>query len=147
MQRALALRFGATAVFEPGAKDLRAWAKAHQPDLVVETVGGAADTLMEAIYNVRAGGTVLALGVFTGRPAIPGFRLVNDEVRLIGSVMYGRSEAGSDFGAAVSLLPAYTEEVALMQTLTFPLGRANEAFEAALDKSRGAVKVSILPGG
>lgn len=144
-QRALALRFGATAMFEPGSKDLRAWAKVHQPDLVVETVGGAADTLTEAIFNVRAGGTVLALGVFTGRPTIPGFRLVNDEVRLIGSVMYGRSEAGSDFGAAVSLLPSYVEEVALMQTLSFPLAQANEAFEAALDKSHGAVKVSVIP--
>ncbi|MBI2766455.1 MAG: alcohol dehydrogenase catalytic domain-containing protein [Chloroflexi bacterium] len=144
-QRELALQLGAAAVFEPGSRDLRTWAKAHQPDAVLETVGGEADTLTEGIFNVRAGGVVVALGVFTGRPSIPAFRLVNDEVRLIGSVMYGRAGNDSEFGAAARMSADYRDELALFQTDLFPLKRANEAFDAANDKKRNTIKVAILP--
>jgi threonine dehydrogenase-like Zn-dependent dehydrogenase len=144
-QREAALALGATAVFEPGSKDLRAWAKAHQPDAVLETVGGHADTLTEGIFNVRAGGAVVALGVFTGRPAIPAFRLVNDEVRLIGSVMYGRSGNNAEFGVAVGLLADYKDDLRRFQSASFPLAQVTDAFEAAGDKTRNVLKVAVLP--
>lgn len=144
-QRELALKLGATAAFEPGSKDLRAWAKDHPADVVFETVGGHADTLAEAMTTVRGGGTVVALGVFTGDTAIPGLRLVNEEIRLIGSVMYGRAGQAAEFGIATNMLASLRDDLPLLQTATFPLERANDAFEAASDKSRLTTKVTILP--
>jgi threonine dehydrogenase-like Zn-dependent dehydrogenase len=146
-QRELALKWGASAVFEPGSADLRAWAKAHRPDAVIETVGGNANTLSEAVYSVRPGGVVVALGVFTGEATIPAFKLVNQEIRLVGSLMYGHTSGGSEFGAAVALLPRYRSELSQLQTAQFPLERANEAFETALDKTKGTLKATILPNG
>jgi threonine dehydrogenase-like Zn-dependent dehydrogenase len=144
-QQELARRFGATAVFEAGLPDLRSWTKAHKPDVVFETVGGDASTLSDAIYSVRPGGTVVALGVFTGRPTIPAFRLVNDEVRLIGSVMYGRSGQFSEFSAAVSSLKKYRDDLLCFHSARFPLNEANAAFTSAGDKANGSMKVMIDP--
>lgn len=144
-QREVALRLGASAVFEVDSPELRSWSKAHKPDIVFETVGGTASTLSDSIYAVRAGGTVVVLGVFTGRPTIPAFRLVNDEIRLIGSVMYGRSGRFSEFSAAVSSLKKYSNELLSFHSGRFPLDEANEAFIAAGDKANGSLKVLIQP--
>jgi threonine dehydrogenase-like Zn-dependent dehydrogenase len=144
-QREAALKLGASAVFEPGSPDLAAWSQVRRPEVVIETVGGHAGTLSEAIHSVAPGGTVVTLGVFTGDQAIPAYRLVSKEVRLLGSLMYARAGARSEFGMAVDLLPRYRQEIALLQTARFPLAQANEAFEAAADKHRGALKVTVLP--
>ena len=71
------------------------------------------------------------------------FRLVNDEIRLIGSVMYGRAGSASEYAVAVNEMPRFKAELALLQTHTFGLGDAEKAFETALDKTQGAMKVAI----
>jgi L-iditol 2-dehydrogenase len=144
-QGELALKVGASTVFAPGSDELKTWGRARRPDVVIETVGGTADTLAEAFRLVRAGGTILALGVFSGHTQINGFRLVNDEVKLIGSVMYGRAGSNAEYGVAVRELARYRAELPLFQTATYPMRAAQEAFEAAADKTRGALKVVILP--
>ncbi len=144
-QAEIARAFGATQVLEPGSKDLRAWAKEARPDVVIETVGGHADTLAEAVYNVRPGGIVVVLGVFSSRPQIPAFRLVNEEVQLRGAVMYGRSGEGSEFGAAVTLLPELQDQLRAILSTPFPLEQANDAFQTALDKTSGSLKVTVSP--
>jgi threonine dehydrogenase-like Zn-dependent dehydrogenase len=144
-QRASALALGATQVFEPGSMELRRWAKSRRPDFVFETVGGHADTLKQAIMSVRAGGAVIALGVFTGQTQIPAVRLVNDEIRLIGSIMYGRSARRTEFAQAVDLLAKYRDDLPRFQSAAYPLALANEAFEHAVDKSRNSLKVTIHP--
>jgi L-idonate 5-dehydrogenase len=144
-QAEAATALGAAQVFEPGGPDVRAWAKSRRPDLVFETVGGHASTLKDAIMSVRAGGTVVALGVFTGATEIPAFRLVNDDIRLIGSIMYGHSARTTEFAQAVELLGKYRDELPRLQSAAYPLARANEAMEHAADKSRQAVKVRVLP--
>ncbi|MBI5947357.1 MAG: alcohol dehydrogenase catalytic domain-containing protein [Chloroflexi bacterium] len=146
-QASLALSLGASAVFEPGSSDLHDWARERRPDAVIETVGGAADTLNEAIMAVRPGGTVVALGVFTGPTAIPAFKLVNQEVRLVGSIIYGRQGDESEFGIAVRRLARYRADLPLLQSHTFALGDVNDAFSTAANKSSGAVKVTIRPNG
>jgi len=146
-QGELARAMGAAQVFEPGSRALLDWARSNPVDLVIETVGGAAPTLAEAVAAVRPGGTVLALGVFTQDMGIPARKLVNQEVRLIGSVVYGHTGHQSEFGAAVGLLERYAPRLEALRSASYPLERANDAFEHALDKSRGAVKVSVeLPG-
>ena len=142
-QRELALALGADAVFEPGSAELTSWAKSNPVDAVFESVGGTAPTLSEAVNVVRAGGTVLALGVFTTDVALPAGKLVNQEVRLIGSLVYGHESGQPEFGAAVGKLARYVPELEQLRTATYGLGEANTAFEHALDKRRGAVKISI----
>lgn len=142
-QASLARFMGATQVFEPGSPELLEWSRRHHVDAVIETVGGAAATLMEAVNAVRPGGTVLALGVFTQDVMLPARKLVNQEVRLVGSVVYGHAGHQSEFAAAVGLLGRYAERMGRLKSASYPLERANEAFEHALDKSRLAVKVSV----
>lgn len=142
-QRELALALGADAVFEPGSEGLASWAKANPVDVVFESVGGTAPTLAEAVNMVRAGGTVLALGVFTSDVTLPARKLVNQEVRLIGSVVYGHESGQPEFGAAVGKLGRYAHELDRLRTATYGLDEANAAFAHALDKRRGAVKISI----
>ncbi len=144
-QREAALKLGASAVFEPGSAALGEWNRDRPPEVVIETVGGHAGTLSEAIHAVAPGGTVVMLGVFVGDQAIPAYRLVAKEARLMGSLMYSRAGARSEFGMAVDLLPRYRKEIALLQTASYPLARVNEAFETAGDKRRAAIKVTVLP--
>ncbi|MFN0148422.1 MAG: hypothetical protein ACKVT1_18120, partial [Dehalococcoidia bacterium] len=89
----------------------------------------------------------LTLGVFTGMTQVNGFRLVNEEIRVIGSVMYGRTASNSEFGVAVRELARYRADLPVLQTHTYPLGRAQEAFDAAVDKSQLTLKVTVLPNG
>lgn len=142
-QGELARAFGAAHVFAPDSPELLEWSRRNPVDVVIETVGGAAPTLMEAVNAVRPGGTVLALGVFTQDVVIPARKLVNQEVRLIGSVVYGHAGHQSEFGAAVGLLARYADRLAALKSATYPLDHANDAFEHALDKQRLAVKVSV----
>jgi threonine dehydrogenase-like Zn-dependent dehydrogenase len=146
-QKAMALKLGASAVFDPGSADLKAWSRARRPDTVIETVGGTADTLAEAFRTVRAGGTIMALGVFAGHTQINGFRLVNDEITLLSSVMYGRAGSNSEFGIGVAELARFKAELPAFHTATFPLSRSQEAFETAGDKSKGTLKVAIVAEG
>lgn len=142
-QRELALALGAGAVFEPGSEELTSWARQNPVDAVFESVGGAAPTLSEAVNIVRPGGTVLALGVFTSDVSLPARKLVNQEVRLIGSVVYGHESGQPEFGAAVGKLARYAPQLDRLRTATYGLDEANAAFAHALDKRRGAVKISI----
>jgi len=142
-QAELARAMGASRVFAPGSADLLDWARANPVDLVIETVGGGAGTLAEAISAVRGGGTVVPLGVFTTDVPVPARKLVNQEIRVIGSVVYGHAGHQSEFGAAVGILPRYREQLMLLKSASYPLEQANNAFEHALDKGRRAVKVSV----
>ena len=46
---------------------MQAWGKANKPRVVLETVGGTANTLDTAISVARRGGTVVILGTFPRR--------------------------------------------------------------------------------
>jgi threonine dehydrogenase-like Zn-dependent dehydrogenase len=114
-------------------------------DVVLETVGGGADTLRQSVGLVRAGGTVGVLGVFGADVAFPAFDFSMREVRLVGSNCYGRGESRSDFSVALALLGAEREAIKALVTHRFSLDDANEAFAVASDKSTGAIKVHIEP--
>ena len=64
-------------------------------DLVVETVGGQADTLRAASAAVRPGGTVAVVGFFLGGAPIDPFGLMLKEVTLVWSYCYGSARAGA----------------------------------------------------
>ena len=143
-QAEMALALGATAVF-PDGETARKELKGLPVDAVIETVGGTAPTISEGIALVRNRGTVVMLGAFQGDVALPVTPILLKEVRLVGTVCYGRPGPRSEFGMATDLLDELLEPLEPLVTHTFPLDRASEAFQTADDKSSGSIKVRLTP--
>lgn len=147
-QAALAARLGAARVLAatPAAEAERAALAAAEPvDVVLETVGGTATTLAEAVASVRPGGTVVVLGVFTAAPSLPALAVLTKEVRLLGSMMYDRRGTPVDFAAAIALLAADAQAAGALVTHRLPLDAVQRAFDVAADRRAGAVKVAVTP--
>jgi len=150
-QRALGERFGATQVLdeaEATPQALAARAKRQPADLVLETVGGRADTLRAAGAALAPGGSVSVLGVFLGSVQLDPYPLLLKEATLAWSNCYARSWSGSpraDFEDAVALVDGQRELLVGLVTHSVSLGEVERGFEIASDKKAGAVKVSVLP--
>lgn len=126
--------------------EVRAWAADAQPDVVIETVGGQAQTLLDATRFCRPGGRIVVLGIFSKRTEVNGYLLATRELEIVGSNMYGMGRRGAQFRAAVELLPRYAAELAPLQTHRFELAELESAFRCASDKQSGAIKVTVVPG-
>jgi 2-desacetyl-2-hydroxyethyl bacteriochlorophyllide A dehydrogenase len=145
-QERLAAELGASRVFNAGDEEgLSAAACERNVDVVIETVGGSADTLNDAVHLVRRGGFVVILGIFASSPAVNALAVVVKEVRLIGSMTYGRSGTRADFDVALGLLAAAPEKYRRLVTHRFRLNDIAQAFETASDKASGCIKVAIAP--
>ncbi len=144
-QRAAAESFGARAYGDSDHDALSSYAIENPIDVVVESVGGTADTLSQALFLVRPGGTICVLGVFAGPVSIHGLVLVMKEARLVGSLTYGRTEARADFEVAIELLRQHRQEAARIITHRYPLRQIDEAFRTASDKKRASIKVTVEP--
>src|SRR5437879_9338875 len=124
-QKAAALALGADRVVDaadPGA--LLADALDAPIDLVVETVGGAADTLDTAVAACRPGGTICVLGAFTTSPTLPALFVLVKELRIIGSFVYGRAGARADFDIVLDILARQGRRIAeTLITHAFPLAQ------------------------
>jgi threonine dehydrogenase-like Zn-dependent dehydrogenase len=142
-QREAAKRLGLMPLAED---EVKAWVKGVQPDVVIETVGGHAQTLLDATRWCRPGGRIVVLGIYSQRTELSGYNLATRELEIVGSNMYGMGRRGPQFRAAVELLPRYAAELASLQTHQFGLERVEEAFRCAGDKTTGAIKVTVLPG-
>jgi 2-desacetyl-2-hydroxyethyl bacteriochlorophyllide A dehydrogenase len=114
-------------------------------DIVVETVGGAAPTLAQALGIVRPGGRVSVLGLFTQPAQINALGLMLKETRIVGGITYCRPGMASDFDTALRILAAGPEKARALITHRFPLQEAAEAFRTASDKSSGSIKVQLAP--
>ena len=143
-QAEMARALGATAVF-PDGTSAREELKGTPIDVVIETVGGSAPTISEAVALVRNRGTVVVLGAFSAEVPLPATPLLLKEVRLVGAVCYGRTGPRTEFGLAVDLLAEFADTLAPLVTHTFPLDQAPGAFATADDKSSGSIKVRLLP--
>ncbi|MGH1493749.1 MAG: zinc-dependent alcohol dehydrogenase [Acidimicrobiales bacterium] len=139
----LARRFGLTPLEED---NLAEWAEQRQPGIVIETVGGEADTMAQAIASARPGGRIVVVGVFGGSRLTDYRSVVLKELEVVGSIYYGAGGTGSEFGVAVASMAAITEELAALQTHTFALADLPAAFATADDKASQAVKVTITGG-
>jgi len=143
-----ALRLGATRVLREEEADSRALSKLSRHtdfDTVVETVGGHADTLLEACHAVRPGGRIVVLGIFLESPEIAPLPLLVKEATVMWSDCYARPDGNSDFAAAISVLEAERELAATLTTHQFSLDDVGDAFEAAADRKSGAIKISVMP--
>lgn len=147
-QAEAAHRFGAARVFpadEAGAKELAAYAATEPFDAVIETVGGEADTLVQAPTLVRPGGRVCVVGIFFQPPRLNAFATVLNEVRLVGAATYGRAAGVADFARAIALVAAHRDLVSGLITHRFPLAEIARAYATADDKASHALKVTVEP--
>jgi 2-desacetyl-2-hydroxyethyl bacteriochlorophyllide A dehydrogenase len=142
-----ATALGATRVFAgaAGQSELSTAAYEQPIDVVIETVGGTADTLNDAVYFVRRGGTVVVLGIFASSPNLAALVVVVKEVRLIGSMTYGRTGTRADFDIAIDMLARAPEVYRPLVTHRYGISDIGRAFETASDKGSGSIKVAIEP--
>ncbi len=139
-QAQAALAVGATRAVQA---DEAATLANERPDVVVEAVGGHADTLSQAIGIVRPGGRVSLLGLFTAPVQVHALPLMLNEVRVTGGITYCRPGQHSDFDVALRIIEADPERARGVISHRFPLKEADEAFRAAADKSTASVKVQV----
>jgi len=146
-QAQAATALGATRVFTGSDAQSELSSTSHEKpvDVVVETVGGTADTLNDAVFGVRRGGTVVVLGIFAGNPPLSMLALVIKEVRLVGSMTYGRAGTRADFDIAIDLLARSPEQFRPLVTHRYALNDIARGFETASDKASGSIKVAIEP--
>ncbi len=142
-QRAAAERLGVTVIDEPEAIG---WGKQSRPEVVIETVGGEATTLDDAIAVVRRGGTIVVLGTFLRVP-VNLFAAGQKEAAIVSSFAYGVTDGRPDFEAGAELLGDLGPSLDGIVTHRVALAEVATAFDAAHDKSSGALKVAILPTG
>lgn len=141
-QRAAAEALGVTVLDEAEAL---AWGKEHRPEVVVESVGGAADTLADALRVIARGGRIVVLGTF-GEPKVVDLqRLMMKEVALLGSFCYGTADGEAEFTAAARHTGRWATELGALTTHQFALDDVADAFATADDKTTGAIKVTLLP--
>ncbi len=145
-QRDAALAVGAEGVYEAtelGMDGLRRDLPGHPIDLVVEAVGGQADTLEQAISLVKPGGRVLVLGIFSQPKAINPLLMALREVHLFATQGYCQSPERSDVATAIEILAGDPGRARGIISHRLPLDEAAEAFRIASDKSSGSLKVQV----
>ena len=114
-------------------------------DVVLETVGGHAPTIREAVRVADAGGIIVMIGVFDDETPLPALDFLSKELTLVGSNCYAFDADRSDFGLATALLLRRKDDLEALLTHRFGLDEIRHGFETAMDKSTGAVKVQIQP--
>lgn len=114
-----------------------------RPDVVLETVGGEADTLDLALRAVRRGGCIVTLGVFTRPIVLDPLRFLMKEARIVASMMYSRAAPQPDFSAALTLLQEARDRLATLITHRVRLDDIGRGFALAADKRSGAIKVRV----
>lgn len=142
-----ARRLGATRVIDErdaNALGLDQIGRQSDIDVVVETVGGRADTLATAAAAVRPAGRISVLGLFMESPQISPLALLMKEVDLCWSNCYHRAAGQpADFRVAADVVDRERERLALLVTHRYPLADIDQAFRTAADKQAGAVKVAV----
>jgi threonine dehydrogenase-like Zn-dependent dehydrogenase len=147
-QAELAAALGASRVLREDQADergLRQLAQEVPIDLVVETVGGSANTLRLAANALRPGGSVCVLGLFMGPVTLEPMLLLLKEASLVWSNCYARAPEEPDFATAIRLVAGRRDALARVTTHAVGLDEIERGFALARDKKSGAVKVSVLP--
>lgn len=147
-QAELASALGASHVLREAESDergLRELASSLPIDLVVETVGGSADTVRLAANAIRPGGRVVVLGLFLRPITLDPMLLLLKEATLVWANCYARAPGEPDFETAIRLVDGHRSALAHVTTHVVPLAEVERGFELASDKKSGAVKVSVVP--
>ena len=147
VQVEMAQAMGADGVIRLGSGDLAQQVgdiSGGEPiDTVIETVGGAAPTIDQAVSVVKPEGTVVVTGVFPNPVPINLEGALEKEARIIFSVCYSAENGKHDYEVACDLIASGKVNPTQLITHRFPLNQTPEAFETALDKTTGSVKAMI----
>lgn len=147
VQVRMAEALGADGIIRLGTSDLveqvREISGGVPIDTVIETVGGAAPTIDQAVSVVKPEGTVVVTGVFPNPVPINLEGALEKEAKIIFSVCYGAENGTHDYDIAVDLIDSEKVNPTQLITHRFPLNQTPEAFETALDKTTGSVKAMI----
>src|SRR5437867_8806885 len=114
-------------------------------DVVIETIGGNAPTVAQALGAVRPGGRISVLGLFPGAVQLGGLALILKEVTVVGGITYCRPGLHSDFDVAIGILRSDPERARAVITHRFPLNEVAQAFATAADKGTKSLKVHVTP--
>jgi threonine dehydrogenase-like Zn-dependent dehydrogenase len=142
-RRDLASRLGAEGALWSGEpQDIIAaaldWTGREGPPLVVET-SGATSILNLATEIVAPAGRIVVVGMSSGTaPLRPGI-FPEKEIDVLGS----STATAADFRAAIGLVTADHDNIAQLFSHHFPLARAAEAFEFAMNRPPDAVKIVV----
>jgi (R,R)-butanediol dehydrogenase/meso-butanediol dehydrogenase/diacetyl reductase len=115
----------------------------RQPEVIVETVGGTADTINEAISLVQSSGRVSVLGIFSKAPQINATLLALKEVTLLGGITYGHIDGRSDFDVALDIAARHADEMRQVITHRVKLEQIAAGFAIAADKTQQSIKVTV----
>ena len=142
---AIAETLGATAAVDVRGMDPREIRERTDPrgtDIAFEAVGSPA-TLETAMHLARPGGRVIAVGVNIEEHIPFNLMLAQSRETTVIPIYLGRDA----FPEAIELLAAGTIDAGPLVSHTFPLERATEAMDTALNAGAGAVKVMIEVNG
>jgi 2-desacetyl-2-hydroxyethyl bacteriochlorophyllide A dehydrogenase len=146
-QKAMAEALGADAVFSDDPGSIQQLAAATEgADVVVETVGGHANTLADALTVVGPSGRISVLGAFTRPVQIHPIMFFIKEPRIVGSNCYARPGRRSDYELAIEIMRRNADSLRRVITQRYPLAEVAQAYATAADKSTGAIKVQIAHG-
>lgn len=143
-QKEMAERLGADAVFPDSNEGIGQMnAALGGADVVVETVGGTADTLAQSFVLVVPGGRIAVLGAFTKPVQLHPIMFFVKEPTVLGANCYGRPGRWSDYEVAIEIMRQRAEAMRQLITHRFPLEEVAAAYATAADKSSGAIKVQV----
>jgi len=147
-QAEIASELGAdkTMIFDSMNVEEKGSDKIKDVDLVIEAVGGNAESVNFATRITRKGGKVILLGLFSEPIKIDFSRVIVKELQLSGSNIYSYSGLRRDFELAMEMISSGKIDMKKIITHRFPLERSQEAFETALNKATRSIKVLIFPG-
>ena len=115
-------------------------------EIVLESVGGEADTIGHALAAAAQGGVIGIIGAFRGDVCVP-YSLANKkelDIRLCNS--YSTWRGVREYKIALDMIAAGRVQANPLITHRFPLEQITDGFAAAADKrSSGALKVVIQP--
>ena len=146
-QARMAAAMGADGIIRLGTGDLARQAldisDGKPIDTVIETVGGSAPTIDQAVSIVKPEGKVVVTGVFPDPVPINLEGALEKEAKIIFSVCYSAENGTHDYEVASDLIASGKVNPTQLITHRFALDQTPEAFETALDKTTGSVKAMI----
>ncbi len=142
-QAALAASMGADRVLRDRDEDLAAKLGAFAPELVVECVGGRAETIGLAVRVAAPRGEISVLGLFDSPQPVDGRSAFKRELRMIFPVVYGQVRGRHDYEIAAELLNSGELPFEGLITHRFELADVQLAYVVAGAKSGGVVRAVV----
>jgi len=142
-QKQAAMMVGADEIIDSTRDDASSVLRKMRSPLVVEAVGGAANTMDLATEIVARRGEVVVLGAFTQPMPVNLGRMLNRDQRMFCAVAYAARDGVDDFDYASQLVASKADCLAPLASHSVPLENIEEGFRIAMDKASGAIRVLV----